>query len=64
MSATPLRDGEKLYIAVLDRVEPTKHDRNQALVELQEILHEAHENARASGLSADEIERLIDETCE
>jgi hypothetical protein len=39
-------------------------DRRQAWTELQEIIAKAHENVRISGVTPDELERMIDETCD
>ena len=59
----PLRDSQKLYILALERIEPPADQRQQAWDELTEILNESHENVRKSGVSPDEVERLIDEAC-
>ena len=59
----PLRDSQKLFILALERIEPPADQREQAWDELTEILNEAHENVRNSGIAPDEVERLIDEAC-
>lgn len=59
----PLRDSQQLYILALERVEPSVDQREQAWEELTEILNEAHDHVRRSGVAPDEVERLIDEAC-
>jgi len=60
-----LRDDQQLYIVALDAaVEPTKVTRREAWSELEEIIAESHQNVRQSGVSHEELERTIDETCD
>jgi mevalonate kinase len=60
----PLRDNQHVYILALDRIEPAAEDRGQTSDELTDILNEAHENVRKSGVPTEEIERLIDAACD
>lgn len=60
-----LRDDQQLYIVALDAVvEPTEATRREAWSELEEIIAESHHNVRQSGVSQEELERTIDETCD
>ena len=60
-----LRDDQQLYIVALDAgVEPSVAVRRQAWNELEEIIAEAHQNVRDSGVSPQELDRTIDETCD
>ena len=60
-----LRDDQQLYIVALDAaVEPTEATRHEAWGELEEIFAESHHNVRQSGVSPEELERTIDETCD
>jgi hypothetical protein len=60
-----LRDDQQLYIVALDAAaEPTEHIRRQAWNEIEEIIAESHQNVRQSGVSQEELERTIDETCD
>ena len=59
-----LRDDQRLYIVALDSVEQRSiEDRRVAWEELRKIIEVMQNNARGSGKSADEIDRLIDEAC-
>ena len=61
----PLRDDQRLYIVAFDPVEERSTEvRRAAWDELQKIMEVMKNNARDSGRSADEIDRLIDEACE
>jgi hypothetical protein len=60
-----LRDDQQLYIVALDAaIEPTEATRREAWSELEEIIAESHQNVRQSGVSQEELERTIDETCD
>jgi hypothetical protein len=60
-----LRDDQQLYIVALDAaVEPTERVRLQAWNEIEEIIAETHQNVRQSGVSQEDLERTIDETCD
>jgi hypothetical protein len=60
-----LRDDQQLFIVAFDRAtEPTASSRRQAWSELQEVIQEAHQNVRNSGVSSDELERTIDQACD
>jgi hypothetical protein len=60
-----LRDDQQLYIVALDAaVEPTENIRRQAWNEIEVIIAESHQNVRQSGVSQEELERTIDETCD
>jgi hypothetical protein len=59
-----LRDDQQLYIVALDAaVEPADAVRRQAWKELNEIIAEAHDHVRHSGVTPDELDRTIDEAC-
>jgi hypothetical protein len=59
-----LRDDQWLYIAAIDgAAEPTIEARRQAWDELNEIIAEAHQNVRDSGVSLADLERTIDDAC-
>ncbi len=61
----PLADDQKVIIAALSPTEQTASEKRQAAWrELQPLLDTMGENARQSGLSSEEIDRLIDEACE
>jgi len=60
-----LRDDQRLYIVALDpTAEASPEDRRAAWRELQLGLDEMQENARRSGLPAEQIELAIDEACD
>ena len=60
-----LRNEQQLYIVALDgAVEPSAAARSQAWNELEQIIAEAHQNVRYSGVSPEEIDRTIDEACD
>ena len=60
-----LRDDQQLYIVALDAaVEPAEATRQEAWSELEEIIAESHQNVRQSGVSQEELERTIDESCD
>ena len=59
-----LRDDQQLYIVALDAaIEPTAADRRQAWNELEEIIAEAHDHVRDSGVTPEELEQTIHEAC-
>jgi hypothetical protein len=58
----PLRPDDVLYIATLGvQSESTPAEKQAAWDELESILAETQRSAQASGLSPDEIDKLIDE---
>lgn len=60
----PLRDDQPVYIVALDTsTDPPLEERRQAWAELQGIMDNVHTQVRQSGVSADELERTIDEAC-
>ena len=60
-----LRDDQQLFIVAFDSaVEPTPAARREAWDELEQIIAEAHQNVRDSGVSPEELERTIDEVCD
>jgi hypothetical protein len=60
-----LRDDQPVYIVALDAAkEPPAQQRREALNDLQEIMDEMHANVRKTGISADEVERTIDQACD
>jgi len=61
----PLRDDQQLYIVALEAAdEPLATERQTAWKELQAIIADAHDAARQSGATAEEIELMIDEACD
>lgn len=61
----PLGDSQQLYIAAFDAPsEPTAEDRRSAWEEMRKMISLMQENARQSGLTAEEIDRLIDSECD
>ena len=61
----PLPDHQAFYIVTLDaNGEPSEEQRDLAWQELEVMMAEMQRGAVASGLPHDEIDRLIDQTCE
>jgi|GEM_PF-2644030 hypothetical protein len=61
----PLPDRQAFYIVTLDaNGEPSEAQRDQAWQELEVMMAQMQRSAAASGLADDEIDRLIDQTCE
>jgi hypothetical protein len=60
-----LRDDQPVYIVALDTAtEPPPEQRRQAWADLQEIMAEMQASVLQSGLSPEELDRVIDEECE
>lgn len=60
-----LRDDQQLYIVAVDAaVEPADTDRRQAWSELEAIIADAHDNVRGAGVAPEELERMIDQSCD
>jgi hypothetical protein len=60
-----LRDDQQLYIVALDAaVEPSVAVRRKAWSELEEVIAEAHQNVRDSGVLPEVLEGTIDEACD
>jgi hypothetical protein len=61
----PLPDHQAFYIITLDVAgEPLKEQREEAWQQLEAMMAEMRRSAAASGLSDDDIDQIIDETCE
>lgn len=60
----PLRDDQQLYIVAIDRASETASaERHATWQEVQKLIDVMQENVRRSGISADELDRLIDREC-
>ncbi|HZZ26992.1 MAG TPA: hypothetical protein VFE46_03205 [Pirellulales bacterium] len=60
-----LRDDQPVYIVALDAAkEPPAQQRREAWADLQEIMAEMQASVLQSGISPEELDRVIDEECE
>jgi len=60
-----LRDDQPVYIVALDTMaEPPVEQRRQAWADLQEIMAEMQDVVQQSGITPEELERVIDEECD
>ena len=60
-----LDDDQQVYVLALDRAwEPPVEQRRDAWDDLQGIIDDMHQSARATGIPVDQAEQIIDEACE